>query len=227
MRRSVLPITIIIIITALGIFFSFTYKIPEIQVFQNFQNLDQEIVTCEKQNTNTLEENLNVLQLAVNQLIIAGQTYDGTADLSDTFKTFNEQYNMLKNYTESVSPCMSSVIEKTDFEKINKVLTKLPEQLMTIGTDMTDLQQERTTKLTNLTLQLDSLVETLSNFEDMFYNTKTSEAVQYFQNVNVAFEEVQTSHTDYIKTVEAYYAAKTNYYENIANKGVFEYIFEK
>lgn len=227
MRRSVLPITIIIIIAALGIFFSFTYKIPEIQVFQDFQNLDQEIVTCEKQNTNTLEENLNALQLAVNQLIIAGQTYDGTADLSDTFKTFNEQYSMLKNYTESVSACMSSAIEKTDFEKINKVLTKLPEQLMTIGTEMTSLQQERTTKLTNLTLQLDSLVETLSNFEDMFYNTKTSEAVQYFQNVNVAFEEVQTSHTDYMTTVEAYYAAKTNYYENIANKGAFEYIFGK
>ena len=210
MRRPILPITIIIIIAALGIFFSFTYKIPEIQVFQDFQNLDQEILTCEKQNTNTLEENLN-----------AGQTYDGTADLSDSFKTFNEQYNMLKNYTESVSPCMSSAIEKTDFETINKVLTKLPEQLTTLGSEMTALQQERTTKLTNLTVQ------TLSKFEDMFYNTKTSEAVQYFQNVNVAFEEVQVSHTEYMTTVEAYYMAKTNYYENIANKGVFEYIFGK
>ena len=122
MRRSFLPTIIIVIIAALGIFFSLTYKIPEVHVFQDFQNLDQEIVTCEKQNTSTLEENLNALQLSVSDLISAGQTYDGTTDLSDSFATFNEQYNMLKSYTESVSVCISSAIEKTDFEKINKVL---------------------------------------------------------------------------------------------------------
>lgn len=227
MRRSFLPTIIIVIIAALGIFFSLTYKIPEVHVFQDFQNLDQEIVTCEKQNTSTLEENLNALQLSVSDLISAGQTYDGTTDLSDSFATFNEQYNMLKSYTESVSVCISSAIEKTDFEKINKVLTKLPEELKALGTEMTTLQQERTTKLTTLKSQLDSLVSTLSTFEDMFYNTKTSDAVQYFQNVNVAFEEVQTTHTDYMKTVEAYYTTKTSYYESIANKGAFEYIFGK
>lgn len=51
MRRPFLPVLIVILISAVGIFFALTYKIPEVQVFQMYQHLDQEIVTCEKQNT--------------------------------------------------------------------------------------------------------------------------------------------------------------------------------
>lgn len=227
MRRPFIPALIIMIIAALGIFFAFTYKIPEVQVFQFYQNLDQEIVTCEKQNTSTLEENLNVLQSSVSSLISAGQTYDGSTDLTELFDSFNKQYDMLKQYNESVAVCISSAIEKTNFESIEKVIKKLPEGLQTLGNEMTTLQQERTTKLTALEEQLSSLVSTLSTFETMFYNTKTSEAVQYFQSVNVAFNDVQTLHTEYMTTVEAYYTAKTAYYESIANKGTFDYLFGK
>ena len=227
MRRPFLPVLIVILISAVGIFFALTYKIPEVQVFQMYQHLDQEIVTCEKQNTNTLEDNLNALQASVSSLISAGQTYDGSADLTELFESFNTQYNMLKQYNESVATCISSAIEKTNFEQIEKVIKKLPTDLQTLGHDMTSLQKERTTKLTALEAQLSSLVDTLSNFEEMFYNTKTSEAVQYFQSVNVAFSDVQTLHTDYMTTVEAYYTAKTAYYESIANKGTLDYIFKK
>lgn len=227
MRRPFLPVLIVIIISAVGIFFALTYKIPEVQVFQLYQNLDQEIVTCEKQNTSTLEENLNALQASVSGLISAGQTYDGSADLTELFDSFNTQYKMLKQYNESVATCISSAIEKTNFDEIEKVIKKLPADLQTLGSEMTSLQQERTTKLTTLEGQISSLVDTLSNFEEMFYNTKTSEAVQYFQSVNTAFSEVQTLHTEYMTTVESYYVAKTAYYESIANKGTLDYLFKK
>lgn len=227
MRRPFLPVLFIIIIVAVGIFFASTYKIPEVHVFQFYQDLDQEIVTCEKQNPNTLEDNLNALQTAVSGLISAGQTYDGSADLSELFTSFNTQYDMLKQYNDSVATCISSAIEKTNFESIEKVIKKLPESLQTLGNDMTELQQVRTTKLKSLEEQLAALVTTLSTFEEMFYNTKTSEAVQYFQSVNVAFNEVQTLHTDYMTTVESYYTAKTAYYESIANKGTLDYILGK
>ena len=118
MRRPFLPVLIVILISAVGIFFALTYKIPEVQVFQMYQHLDQEIVTCEKQNTNTLEDNLNALQASVSSLISAGQTYDGSADLTELFESFNTQYNMLKQYNESVATCISSAIEKTNFEQI-------------------------------------------------------------------------------------------------------------
>ncbi|MTM43369.1 hypothetical protein GMA50_09635, partial [Turicibacter sanguinis] len=169
MRRPFLPVLIVILISAVGIFFALTYKIPEVQVFQMYQHLDQEIVTCEKQNTNTLEDNLNALQASVSSLISAGQTYDGSADLTELFESFNTQYNMLKQYNESVATCISSAIEKTNFEQIEKVIKKLPTDLQTLGHDMTSLQKERTTKLTALEAQLSSLVDTLSNFEEMFY----------------------------------------------------------
>ena len=227
MRRPFLPVLIIIIISAIGIFFALNYKIPEVYVFQFYQDLDQEIVTCEKQNTNTLEENLNALQYSVSSLISAGQTYDGTEDLTELFDEYNKQYEMLKQYNESVATCISNAIEQTSFDRIEKVISKLPADLQTLGREMTTLQQERTAKLTALEEQLVSLVKTLENFEEMFYNQKTSEAVQYFQNVNVAFSNVQTLHTDYMKTVESYYEAKSAYYESIANKGTLDYIFGK
>lgn len=227
MRRPILPLLIIIIISAIGIFFALTYKVPEVHVFQFYQDLDQEIVTCEKQNKNTLEENLNALQYSVSSLISAGQTYDGTEDLTELFDEYNKQYDMLKQYNESVATCISSTIEDTNFEHIEKVINKLPADLQTLAREMTTLQQERTVKLKALVEQLNSLVTTLENFEDMFYNQKTSEAVQYFQSVNVAFSDVQTLHTDYMKTVESYYEAKAAYYESIANKGTLDYIFGK
>lgn len=48
------------------------------------------------------------------------QTYDGSADLTELFESFNTQYNMLKQYNESVATCISSAIEKTNFEQIEK-----------------------------------------------------------------------------------------------------------
>lgn len=227
MRRSFLPLLIIIIISAIGIFFALTYKVPEVYVYQFYQDVDQEIVTCEKQNKNTLEENLNALQYSVSSLISKGQTYDGTEDLTELFTDFNKQYEMLKQYDESVATCISNVIEDTNFDRIEKVINKLPADLQTLGRDMTTLQQDRTVKLKALVEQLNSLTKTLEDFEDMFYNQKTSEAVQYFQSVNTAFSEVQTLHTDYMKTVESYYVAKEAYYESIANKGTLDYIFGK
>ena len=78
---------------------------------------------------------------------------------------------------------------------------------------MSVLQQARTEKLVALNAELEVLAKELTNFEEMFYNTKTSEAVQYFQTINMIFNTIEELHTEYMKSIEEYYAVKTEYYE--------------
>ena len=62
MRKPFLPFVIIGLIAAIGVFFALTYKFPEVEAFQFYQQIDQEIVTCEKKSPDTLETTLNALQ---------------------------------------------------------------------------------------------------------------------------------------------------------------------
>ncbi len=227
MRKPFLPLVIIGLIAAVGVFFALTYKFPEVEAFQFYQKIDQNIVTCEKKSPDTLETILNALQSHVREVILVGQTYDGSQDVTELFKPFNAQYEELKEYTSNVVICMNSELEGINFDKINSTLSKLPENLASLGKQMSVLQQTRTEKLTALNNELDVLVQALTNFEEMFYNTKTSESVQYFQNINVIFNTIEALHTDYMKSIEEYYAVKTEYYELIANKSVFDYLFKK
>ena len=41
------------------------------------------------------------------------------------------------------------------------------------------------------------------------------------------FNTIEELHTEYMKSIEEYYAVKTEYYEAIANKGVPDYLFKK
>ena len=134
---------------------------------------------------------------------------------------------MLKDNTANVVTCMNSQLEEVNFDKVESTLSKLPENLASLGKQMSVLQQARTEKLVALNAELEVLAKELTNFEEMFYNTKTSEAVQYFQNINVIFNTIEELHTEYMKSIEEYYAVKTEYYEAIANKGVLDYLFKK
>ena len=122
---------------------------------------------------------------------------------------------------------MNSQLEEVNFDKVESTLSKLPENLASLGKQMSVLQQARTEKLVALNAELEVLAKELTNFEEMFYNTKTSEAVQYFQTINMIFNTIEELHTEYMKSIEEYYAVKTEYYEAIANKGVPDYLFKK
>lgn len=227
MRKPFLPLLIIGLIAAVGMYFALTYKFPEVEAFQFYQRIDQNIVSCEKKSPETLEANLNALQEATRQLILTGQTYDGSQDVTEQLNNFNNEYEVLKGYTSEVVTCMNSDLEQINFDKAKSTLSKLPENLAALGEQMLVLQQTRTEKLVGLNKELQVLSESLANFEEMFYNTKTSEAVQYFQNINGIFITIETLHTEYMNSIEDYYAVKTEYYESIANKGVLDYLFNK
>lgn len=227
MRKPFLPFVIIGLIATIGVFFALTYKFPEVEAFQFYQQIDQEIVTCEKKSPDTLETTLNALQSHVREIILVGQTYDGSQDVTELFTSFNAEYEVLKDYTANVVTCMNSQLEEVNFDKVESTLSKLLENLASLGKQMSVLQQARTEKLVALNAELEVLAKELTNFEEMFYNTKTSEAVQYFQNINVIFNTIEELHTEYMKSIEEYYAVKTEYYEAIANKGVLDYLFKK
>lgn len=227
MRKSFLPLLIIGLIGAVGIYFGLTYKFPEVEAFQFYQRIDQNIISCEKKSPVTLEENLDALQQSTRQLILAGQTYDGSQDLTDLFADFNSEYEVLNGYTSEVVTCINHEVEQINFNKIESTLSKLPEDLSALADEMLVLQQARTEKLVELNTELQTLSESLANFEEMFYNTKTSEAVQYFQMINGVFTTIETLHTEYMDSIKDYYAVKTKYYESIANKGVLDYVFNK
>lgn len=227
MRKSFLPLLIIGLIGAVGIYFGLTYKFPEVEAFQFYQRIDQNIISCEKKSPVTLEENLDALQQSTRQLILAGQTYDGSQDLTDLFADFNSEYEVLNGYTSEVVTCINHEVEQINFNKMESTLSKLPEDLSALADEMLVLQQARTEKLVELNTELQTLAESLANFEEMFYNTKTSEAVQYFQMINGVFTTIETLHTEYMDSIKDYYAVKTKYYESIANKGVLDYVFNK
>lgn len=227
MRKSFLPLLIIGLIGAVGIYFGLTYKFPEVEAFQFYQRIDQNIISCEKKSPVTLEENLDALQQSTRQLILAGQTYDGSQDLTDLFADFNSEYEVLNGYTSEVVTCINHEVGQINFNKMESTLSKLPEDLSALADEMLVLQQARTEKLVELNTELQTLAESLANFEEMFYNTKTSEAVQYFQMINGVFTTIETLHTEYMDSIKDYYAVKTKYYESIANKGVLDYVFNK
>ena len=227
MRKSFLPLLIIGLIGAVGIYFGLTYKFPEVEAFQFYQRIDQNIISCEKKSPVTLEESLDALQQSTRQLILAGQTYDGSQDLTDLFADFNSEYEVLNGYTSEVVTCINHEVEQINFNKRESTLSKLPEDLSALADEMLVLQQARTEKLVELNTELQTLSESLANFEEMFYNTKTSEAVQYFQMINGVFTTIETLHTEYMDSIKDYYAVKTKYYESIANKGVLDYVFNK
>lgn len=227
MRKSFLPLLIIGLIGAIGIYFALTYKFPEVEAFQFYQRIDQTIISCEKKSPVTLEENLDALQESTRQLILAGQTYDGSQDLNDLFSEFNSEYEVLNSYTSEVATCINHEVEQINFNKIESTLSKLPENLSALADQMLVLQQSRTEKLVELNTELQTLSESLANFEEMFYNTKTSEAVQYFQMINGVFTTIEKLHTEYMDSIKDYYAVKTKYYESIANKGILDYVFNK
>lgn len=227
MRKSFLPLLIIGLIGAVGIYFGLTYKFPEVEAFQFYQRIDQNIISCEKKSPVTLEENLDALQQSTRQLILAGQTYDGSQDLTDLFADFNSEYEVLNGYTSEVVTCINHEVGQINFNKMESTLSKLPEDLSALADEMLVLQQARTEKLVELNTELQTLSESLANFEEMFYNTKTSEAVQYFQMINGVFTTIETLHTEYMDSIKDYYAVKTKYYESIANKGVLDYVFNK
>ena len=227
MRKSFLPLLIIGLIGAVGIYFGLTYKFPEVEAFQFYQRIDQNIISCEKKSPVTLEENLDALQQSTRQLILAGQTYDGSQDLTDLFADFNSEYEVLNGYTSEVVTCINHEVEQINFNKMESTLSKLPEDLSALADEMLVLQQARTEKLVELNTELQTLSESLANFEEMFYNTKTSDAVQYFQMINGVFTTIETLHTEYMDSIKDYYAVKTKYYESIANKGVLDYVFNK
>ena len=227
MRKSFLPLLIIGLIGAVGIYFGLTYKFPEVEAFQFYQRIDQNIISCEKKSPVTLEENLDALQQSTRQLILAGQTYDGSQDLTDLFADFNSEYEVFNGYTSEVVTCINHEVGQINFNKMESTLSKLPEDLSALADEMLVLQQARTEKLVELNTELQTLAESLANFEEMFYNTKTSEAVQYFQMINGVFTTIETLHTEYMDSIKDYYAVKTKYYESIANKGVLDYVFNK
>ena len=227
MRKPFRPFIIIGLIAAIGVFFGLTYKFPEIEVFQYYQNIDQEIITCENKSPQTLETTLNTLQESIRNVISVGKTYDGKEDVTELFTSFNASYEGLKKYTANVVTCMNNNLEGIEFDKVNSTLSKLPENLSSLGEEMSTFQKTRTEKLIQLNNELTVLTEALTNFEEMFYNTKTSETVQYFQNINTIFTNIEQLHADYIKAIEDYYSVKTKYYEEIANKSVLDYLFNK
>ncbi len=73
MRKPFRPFIIIGLIAAIGVFFGLTYKFPEIEVFQYYQNIDQEIITCENKSPETLETTLNTLQESIRQCYFSGE----------------------------------------------------------------------------------------------------------------------------------------------------------
>ena len=190
MRKPFRPFIIIGLIAAIGVFFGLTYKFPEIEVFQYYQNIDQQIITCENKSPETLETTLNTLQESIRNVISVGKTYDGKEDVTELFTSFNAAYEGLKKYTANVVTCMNNNLEGIDFDKVNSTLSKLPENLSSLGEQMSTFQKTRTEKLTQLNNELTVLTESLTNFEEMFYNTKTCDTVQYFQNINTIFTNI-------------------------------------
>ena len=113
MRKPFLPFVIIGLIATIGVFFALTYKFPEVEAFQFYQ----QIVTCEKKSPDTLETTLNALQSHVREIILVGQTYDGSQDVTELFTSFNAEYEVLKDYTANVVTCMNSQLEEVNLIK--------------------------------------------------------------------------------------------------------------
>lgn len=214
-------------IVAMGIYFAMTYKFPEIEVLQFYQRIDEEIISLEKKSPQTIEEILNELNKTTSQIIEIGRTYDGEEDMDELFSTFNAQYAELKAYRDDVIDAMNERLVKVKFNHINSVSSKLSKPLSTLGKQLSENQQKRIESLTLLNGEIDELMNKLESLQEMFYHSKVSETVRYFQQLNQLFSRLATTHHEYVQNVEAYYSVKAEYYEAIANKGVFDYIFKK
>ena len=226
MKNFKTMILIIFIMTAIGSIFAFSYKAPEFRIFSFVQNLDEQISKAELRSARTREEIINDTQQVVGELIEAGQVYNQLTNLTTQFEFLNANLGELTQFVSRSIPPMNKAIEDSNFTRMESIVEKISEEDQELTREMLSYQQSRVEYLHKLNDLTEELLEMLTKFEEMFYETaRPSQPILYFQKISNLFEEIEVTHGNYVEATETYYRLKTNYYLILVEMDLRAYFF--
>ena len=212
--------------TAIGSIFAFSYKAPEFRIFSFVQNLDEKISNAELRSARTREEIINDIQQVVGELVEVGQVYNQSTNLITQFEFLNERLEELTQFVNRSIPPMNKAIEDSNFTRIESIVEKISEEDQGLAREMLSYQQNRTEYLHKLNELTEELLEMLTKFEEMFYETeRPSQPILYFQKISNLFDEIEGTHENYVEATEVYYRLKTNYYLILVEMDLRAYFF--
>ena len=194
---------IVLIVTLIGVFLSWTYQKPEIKTYTTLNDIDQTIEVAEAPLNISFVEFLNQFHATLVTIIDQAKTYDGQSVIS--FDDYNAQYASLHRFNNDLS---------NELERAKSLIGKLDPT----SNGIIQMEQERFDQLNQLNTELESTVSYLQNFEEMIYTNKASDAKRYLQELDVHFSKIQELNNRFADLSKTYFEQKTELYNEIEKK---------
>ena len=194
---------IVLIITLIGVFLSWTYQKPEIKTYTTLNEIDQTIEKAEAPLNMSFIEFLNQFHTTLATVVEQAKTYDGQSEIP--FDDYNTQYSALHRFNNDLS---------NELEQVKTLLGKFKET----STEIIQSEQNRFNKLNELNGELDSVITYLQNFEEIIYTNKASEAKGYLQKLDQYFSKIEELTNSYTDLSKIYFQQKMDLYNQIEKK---------
>ncbi len=209
--KKILSTIVLLTILVIGLATAFSYKAPETKAYITLNEIDTQIDQSLEVSEQSMTENLNALQAAVYNLITIGETYTEGTDVQPTLEQFNTAYQNSKTLQSK----LSELTTKDLTAKLKNTTDKLSDEQKKLADEAINLETARVDQLNGLFKEIETLNSKLATTEEMFYTKKPSEAIQYFNEINNEFSNLEQTYKKYADASTNYFTAKSNLFEAI------------
>ena len=193
-------IIIMVIITVLGVFLTWTYEKPDTKIYSNLNKIDITLETAQMTQDLSLTETLNQFHTSIKKIINQAETYTNQSTIS--FDKYNAQYTILHRINNE----LTNALEKAT-EQLNKSTSN--------SSEVIQVQKDRLIALQELNNEIDSTLTYLQNFEEIIYTSKISTVKAYLQDLENYFNQIQSLNNSYSDISKTYFEQKAKLYKKL------------
>ena len=193
-------IIIMIIITVVGVFVSWTYEKPDTKIYSNLNKIDVILETAQTAQNLSLTESLNQFHTSIKIIITQSETSTNQSAIS--FDEYNAQYATLHRINNE----LTNALEETTEQLAKSSST---------SSEMIQVQKDRLIALQELNDEIGSTLTYLQNFEEMIYTKKISTVKAYLQDLDSHFNQIQVLNNNYSDISKTYFEQKAELYKKL------------
>lgn len=193
-------IIIMVIITVLGVFVSWTYENPDTKIYSNLNKIDITLETAQTVEDLSLAETLNQFHKSIKNIVTQAETYTNQSTIS--FDEYNTQYTILHRLNNELTNALEKATEQLDKSTSN-------------SSEVIQVQKDRLIALQELNNEIDSTLTYLQNFEEIIYTSKISTVKAYLQDLENHFNQIQVLNNSYSDISKTYFEQKAELYKKL------------
>jgi len=193
-------IIIMIIITVVGVFVSWTYEKPDTKIYSNLNKIDVILETAQTAQNLSLTESLNQFHTSIKNIITQSETSTNQSAIS--FDEYNAQYATLHRINNE----LTNALEETTEQLAKSSST---------SSEVIQVQKDRLIALQELNDEIGSTLTYLQNFEEMIYTKKISTVKAYLQDLDSHFNQIQVLNNNYSDISKTYFEQKAELYKKL------------